>query len=845
MAIAPYWGGSGANLGAVHPLGVTSFASFVKEVLGHPAVVASVTRSALRAMPKEQRDAHKMVGFFTAATFATNHRCRVDSRHCNLLCLDIDVEKDGTCPARPLVADPQILTNRLHPYAFAAYTTASSTPEAPRLRVVIAAAGIPLESYAEAVQWAGITLLGLPRINWETERAFQPMYLPTIFRGDDPVADHPLIVAVPEGAAVTTASVVGVAPSGNTPSVQPDADASALEYLRPTVEGITLEDVASALEHLDPDCSYADWIATAAAMRHQFPQEADNGFAVFDSWSAKGQKYTTTEDTRTKWDSFKPHARMRAPRTIRSVLRAAAESGWDQAGAVGQRCYAQTYDWLRADARTAPELLQQGIARIAGTPLITALQKGSLLSALHAGLGSRQVKIPRAELKGNLAKLERTLTAQATPTATPDNELPRWARGLCYVATQNEFFQRHTGRTFKPEVVDNYFGVQLMGKSDEDSGAPPVRPRDYLLNVLKCPRVDDYIYSPANGSDAFVVLGHKRAVNTYIPTHPAPDPEYAEEAGAVWMEHMRRLIAEPEYQRTLVDFMAFHVQQPGVKVRWAVLLQGAMGCGKTVISEAMRAVLGAEHVKSIGSELLFTGFNGWASGVQICAIEEIRVVGHNRYEVMNSLKPCISNDFISINEKQIKAYQTPNVTNYLLFTNHFDSIAVSDNDRRYFVLNSPIQLKEQVAAMGTAYFDRLWSVVRTQGGALRSWLEQWHISDDFNPDGHAPATKYLKELAGAAASPLAAAIDELLTDGLHPLVKGDLVSTNVLKQSLQVRPSLQWSDQSVCAVLREHGMVNAGRVRVDGERHGVWIRRDLAVTDLQAEVDRRLCDMLS
>ena len=841
MAIAPYWGGSGANLGAVHPLGVTSFASFVKEVLGHPAVVASVTRSALRAMPKEQRNAHKRVNFFTPAAFRSDHRVYEDATHCNLLCIDID----SADQARPLVADPQSLTNRLHPYAFAAYLTASSTPEAPRLRVVIHAAALPVAQYADAVRWAGETLLGLPRVTPESKVAVQPMYLPTIFRGDDPVADHPLIVAVPEGAAVTTASVVGVAPSGNTPSVQPDADASALEYLRPTVEGITLEDVASALEHLDPDCSYADWIATAAAMRHQFPQEADNGFAVFDSWSAKGQKYTTTEDTRAKWDSFKPHARMRAPRTIRSVLRAAAESGWDRAGAVGQRCYAQTYDWLRADARTAPELLQQGIARIAGTPLITALQKGSLLSALHAGLGSRQVKIPRAELKGNLAKLERTLTAQATPTATPDNELPRWARGLCYVATQNEFFQRHTGRTFKPEVVDNYFGVQLMGKSDEDSGAPPVRPRDYLLNVLKCPRVDDYIYSPANGSDAFVVLGHKRAVNTYIPTHPAPDPEYAEEAGAVWMEHMRRLIAEPEYQRTLVDFMAFHVQQPGVKVRWAVLLQGAMGCGKTVISEAMRAVLGAEHVKSIGSELLFTGFNGWASGVQICAIEEIRVVGHNRYEVMNSLKPCISNDFISINEKQIKAYQTPNVTNYLLFTNHFDSIAVSDNDRRYFVLNSPIQLKEQVAAMGTAYFDRLWSVVRTQGGALRSWLEQWHISDDFNPDGHAPATKYLKELAGAAASPLAAAIDELLTDGLHPLVKGDLVSTNVLKQSLQVRPSLQWSDQSVCAVLREHGMVNAGRVRVDGERHGVWIRRDLAVTDLQAEVDRRLCDMLS
>ena len=827
VAPAPYYGGTGADLGTVSALSQTNFSAFVKEVLGNPALVTTHSRAEYQALPKEQRHASKRVPYFTPAAFKTirSKRNYESAVHCNLLCLDID----DSDQAAPLVARPQSLVERLSPYAFAAYTTASSTKDRPRLRVVVSASAVSLERYGEAVRWVGEVLLGLSNVTGESKVAVQPMYLPTLFRGDDPVDNHPLITAVPEGAAVTAAAVVGAAaPSGNFTSAPDTAnDTEALNFLRPSVEGITLEDVANALEHLDPDCTYVEWIEVAAALRHQFPvePEATQAYDLFNKWSSKGDKYPGEEEVAAKWSSFKSNPRGRLPVTMRSVFRRAASAGWRQAEQIATRCYDQIAGWMQSSERTGNELLEQGVARIVAAPLLSSLQKGTLLSTLHEALSSRHLRVTRTELKHAMHRIERAAAKHdmGAATATPDAQLPQWARGICYVAGQDEFFQRHTGRNFKPQVLDAYYSVQLMTPTDVDSGQPVLRPRDYLLNVLKCPRVDDYMYDPAH-PEMFIGNGKKRAVNLYIPTHPEPDATDADAAGEVFYDHIHHLIEEPEYQQLLLDFLAYHVQCPGGKIRWATLVQGAQGCGKTVIAEAMRAVLGREHVRSIGAELIFTGFNGWAMGAQLVAIEEIRVVGHNRYEVMNSLKPCISNDYISINDKNIRAFQTKNVSNYLMFTNHHDSLAVSPGDRRYFVLNSPLQSALEVSELPSGYFDRLWDVVRNRAAGLRAWLEQWELSTNFNPHGHAPVTKYLKELSEASASPLTAAFVDILKDNLHPLVQEDLISVQCLKQLLDTRHLPHFTDQTLAMLLREQGYILLHRMTIEGERHRIWAK---------------------
>ena len=835
MSDLPYWGGSGVNLGSVRPLSCATFDAFVNEQLGHPVLLASISRKEFLALPKKQRDEHKRVSFFTPAAFKSEHRVAAEALHCNLICLDID----DPAQAAPFVSATGSLVGKLRPFAFAAYLTANSTPENPRLRIVVSAREIPLERYAQAVRWLGETLLGLPSVTGESKVAVQPMYRPTIFRDDDPVEDHPLIVAVPGGAVITDRHVVGKAASPDNPppkTVEPNAED--LEFLRPAVEEVTFEDVRTALFVLDPDCSYSEWIEVAAALHHQFPyaNQEEGAFELFNDWSQRGVKYTTEEDTLAKWGSFKATPRGRAPVTIRTVFHRAMAAGWAQGAVLAERCYGQIRSWIDSKTKTGAALLEEGLQKVSTAPVLSEPQKALLLKSLADASG-----IARGEVKTMLARMERQ-AQQSLPSAA---ELPRWARGLCYVSTQNEFFQRHTGRKFKPESLDNTFGSELMRGATE-RGQPLVKPRDYLLNVMRCAKVDDYVYSPADADEIFVNVGQRRAVNLYIPTYPEldTDPAAVAAAGQILEDHIRgHLVAEAAYQDILLDFFTYHVQKPGRKIRWAVLLQGAQGCGKTVLAEMMRAVLGPQHVRSIGAEALFAGFNGWSYGSQLCTIEEVRVVGHNRHEVMNSLKPCISNDFITVNEKFEVPYQTPNTTNYLMFTNHHDSLAVSDGDRRYFVLESPLQDSRQVRALGESYFDRLWGMVRTKGGALRAWFEQRKISPAFNPDSHAPSTPYLGELATAAATPLAAAVNEVLVDGLHPLATSRLAVIGILRQILETRRGLEvFSDQTLAAVLRERGMRLVGRYMIDGERMSIWVARESSSKDWVAEVRLRLAE---
>ena len=74
MPLSPFWGGTGSALGTVHPLAVATFASFVKECLGHPAVVASISREEFRALPDRERNTRKRVNWFAPAVFRSRSR---------------------------------------------------------------------------------------------------------------------------------------------------------------------------------------------------------------------------------------------------------------------------------------------------------------------------------------------------------------------------------------------------------------------------------------------------------------------------------------------------------------------------------------------------------------------------------------------------------------------------------------------------------------------------------------------------------------------------------------------------------------------------------------------------
>jgi len=820
-----------------------------------------ISHAAFLALDRDKRDELKQVPFYVPATFKASPSKRVydQAETCNLIFLDIDPEKEkregkwvetGRYPAAPLYHDPNQMYASLAGLNFAAYVTASHTHEKPRMRVVVDADNIPLSDYPRAVATIG-AMLGLSSVTTESKVGVQPMFLPTQFL-DSAEEDHPLIAHRTDARPFTVRDISDVAdttphPNGSNGSNgknghslnganghHPTGSVDDLEYLRAPVPEITLKIAKDALSAVDADCSYHEWLEMAAALRHQFsPHKEEEAFQIFDEWSQTGRKYVDEKETRSKWGSFKPSAKGRFSVTIRSLLKRATESGWDDKK-VKEDIFALLLRWTE-EVPTMMELLDGGPKKILASPMMTSMQENAVVSHLCLQLKKRfSYSISPTAVRKDLDRLRKHINANAEPEEKKKE--PKWTQGLLYISAAQDFFRRHTGEKYKTQDFNSIYSRHLLPSKEMLLAAgtpineatlskPTMLPADYALNTVKVTTVYDYAYDPSQPTETFFVDRRRKYVNVYRPTHPELDPARAAEAGAMLQMHLSNLIAEPEYRLILMDFMATMVQFPGRKIRWGVLLQSGEGAGKTFLAEMMSVVLGKEHVKVIDGTAIKSGWNEWAFGHQLVVIEEVRVAGTNKHEVMNALKPLITNDVVSLNERFRNNRQAQNISNYMLFSNHHNALALTSSDRRYFVVKSPLQSKAQVVALGDNYFSPLYNMLRDHPGAMRSYLMDWEISPEFRPDGHAPRTKYVDEMVHDSANDLTATVRRLLLEADVPLVQYDIVSAKALTDVMQVE-GIQAipSAQQLAAVLREEGYSQIGRHMFGTDRHYIWVR---------------------
>jgi hypothetical protein len=817
-----------------------------------------LTRAAFHALDEKSRNTAKQVPFFVPACFKASPSKRVyeQATHCNLIFLDIDPEKEhrngkwvetGRYPAAPFIANPNLLHQALAGFNWAAHLTASSTPEKPRMRIVVDAEKIPLALYPRAAM-AVAALLGIPAITKESKVAVQPMFLPVLFT-DSTDEDHPLIEHSIDGRTFTPADVGEELfpeldkPAG-TNGTHPPASLEALDFLRAPVPEITLAAAKEALHAIDPDCSRDEWLAHAAALKHNYcPQREEEAFTVFDEWSQGGEKYGGEKETRALWKSLRQTPNHRAPVTIRSLLKAATSAGWDDRKAKEQ-CFSKVSQWLDV-VENVSDLVDRGIQKIIATPLLSAVQEGVLINQLCANARKRfMLTVSVSDIRKDIARIKLEAKEADKPPVEKTRE-PGWTKSVCYIANAQDFYRHRTGERYRAESFNAIYARHLLPTEEglKDAGITPtpaalakpmVPPVDYALNHIKIPTVYDYAYDPSQPTEQFFVNRGRRYVNTYTATYPELDYDCMPAARELFEGHLSRLVAEPDYRQTLTDFLAYMVQFPGRKIRWAVMVQSVDGAGKTFLAEAMKAVLGTEHVMLIDGPAIKSGYNEWSFGHQLVVLEEVRVAGTNRHEIMNALKPLITNDEVTITERYRNSRKTPNISNYILFSNHHDALALTPGDRRYFVIKSPLQTKEQVKALGDNYFPPLYAMLRDFPGALRAYFMDWQISPAFSADGHAPRTRYVQELINDSANDLAASVRRLLLEGDYPLIQYDVVSTKVLTDVIQLEDTLRFTPQQLAHVLRDEGLHQAGRHTIGTERHYLWSRPSIGAAEAVA-----------
>lgn len=818
-----YFGGEGWLRGnEIRPLSATDFPTFVKSYIDVPNRIPC-TRAHYHSQPEDEQKRIKSSPYFTACSFKEGTTERRDTNAEGYLMGVLDIDDPEI--ARHFVESPEAVADALWPFNFVLYASISSTPERPKCRVVVPVKEGRLEDRHTFVR--GIAgFLGMPQ-KWSGHResnvASQPFARPCVFE-DDPKDFSPVLISRLNGQDLQLVDIPALEEGEEDLfAYRSESTSDELDHL--PIRGLSVEDIREPLFKIDSDCDYLTWTRCLTGIRHQFrdEEEAREAFFLADEWCQRGSKYKDG-DTKAKWRSFKPDAPGKTPVTLATLFHIAANHGWKNTR-LARKLALSFKEWL-ATITDPVELMDEGPAQIAAQPFKNSLSDSAMLADLQARLKDLGTKVKDVHLVSAISKARREETR-----AKDDGNLPGWLRPYTYVGPLDKWYNCLNGVKLAPAAFNRVYGRYLM--STESGGArPTMEPSDFALNLkgdmVKC--VDGIVYDPRwQGAEPFFEKDGKTYVNTYLASSvPALDEVNAEWAGKMLKKHLKKLIREPLYQRIILDWMAYIVQNPGRKIRWVPVIQGAQGCGKTFLLNILAAAIGNINVKLSNPGSTKSDFNDWAAGAQVVGIEEIRVKGMNKTEIMDKLKDLTTNDRVALNVKHESVATIDNITNYCAFSNYHDCLALTDDDRRYFVIKSRIQSRAQKQELaetlldGTPYFNVLARLLE-MGGAVRAFLLAHEVSADFNPNGDAPDTVYRRQMIEESKSPLQQSIEDMIRSGQHPMIGRDLI----LYEDLLTRiGSLKQHWEKPSEYLYNAGYAPhqvSARHQVNGSRSQVWV----------------------
>lgn len=580
---------------------------------------------------------------------------------------------------------------------------------------------------------------------------------------------------------------------------------------------LSVEEVKTYMAKLNDEHARegSSWLRVGMALYHQFGGSAV-GWKLFDKFSRLAPDKYDAENNRKRWESFGKNRRAN-PVTFASVIDMVGgrqvivvdkvESLLEEAADVKSR---EQYDTFKRKVQALPEYELPSDAR------------SMLAGELALGFGKAEGKgLTKTDIKKALMppKREKRLNGEV--------ESPEWCADWVYVENTCEFANTRLNYAIKREAFNAKFDRMVECVVAEKTAA------HMALNVFQIDTVVDKMFWP--GVDMVFEYEAKAMLNAYYLSGVEPCAVINEDGQAVVdmvLNHVKFSIGDEREQRILIDWLAYVVQNPGKRVNWALLLQGAQGSGKSYFVKLLQYILG-EHVRNLDPTAIAGRFTGWAHGSLVIGVEEIRISGTNRYEVLDRMKPFITNDSIQIEEKGRDHRTVPNFTSYLMLTNHKDAIPLTSGDRRYCVIFSRIQSEDQLyKELGgekgaEAYFEKLFNDTGRRADALKRWLLDWSISSEFNPQGRAPDTKARQMMMSIATSPERLAVEDAIAQHRCAVVDEDLLDVTWLNQLCEAEGNDIPKNRTLTAILLEMGyeQIQGKRVKIasTGRHHYVWV----------------------
>lgn len=267
--------------------------------------------------------------------------------------------------------------------------------------------------------------------------------------------------------------------------------------------------------------------------------------------------------------------------------------------------------------------------------------------------------------------------------------------------------------------------------------------------------------------DGFYPAVGRRSFNQYRPAPTPPEWADAGKAGP-WIEHVKRLWPEEHEHSFFFDYCAHMIQRPEEKCNAAIVLSGTQGIGKDAALAPVKAAVGEWNEKGIDPDALFSPYQPWLQTLML-TINEVRPSRDEFHAstMYNVLKPMIAAppNTLPVNDKYQRLRYIVNVLRVFITTNDWMDMYIPPEDRRMFVMHSPLPARWHEAADDPEYFRRYFRWLNDEGGAahVAAWLRARDLSV-FDPKRQIERTAGWEAVAGSWGAPddaIAAAVEHL------------------------------------------------------------------------------------
>lgn len=744
----------------------------------------------------------------------------------HLLMLDFDNKGGGADPISwdELVFDLELCLG----FEWAAYTTRSYTGDSVNFRVIVPFKdGLSADKHRAAVEYV-VSLLPDTYKHWLDKCSYlanQLIFLPCVKAEGSPHGHASGGDGLLDVSALALQSD-GIVVDGD------DDNLSALDDMiasRP-VE-ISRDEVQHYLDALDPNTlSYGSdegvfgWADVGMALAHQFGG-SDEGFDLWVAWSERNEEKHNITGMRAKYRSFDILPRGRQPLTFASVM---AE--------VHQRGGMMAISSVGSDAPTPMEQLLDKASEVDSLEAYNEF-KDKLLKINTALLPDDARAMVAHKVYESFGKTNGVSKSVITKAITPkkeavslegDGDLPKWAKGWCYIEKTCQFYHVPTDHAINREAFNARYD------REPDCIGAEMSASQLLLVYKGLPTYADTMYWP--GADrVFQDESGKQMVNAYIKEGVTPS-EVISEAGQkavdAMLAHLEMLVPDERERNIVLNWLTHVYQSPGERINWALLIQGAQGTGKSYFSVIMSYLLG-RNARTLEAGAIAERFTGWAHGSVLTTIEEVRISGTSKFDILDRMKTYISNETVQIEEKGRDHRVVPNFTNYLMLTNHKDALPIGKGDRRYCVIYTDIQSEQELferlggSEAADVYFNDLFDSTREHIADIAAFFRDRVIDEDFKAKGRAPETRARVIMQSLSISGEHGEIENALSVNACPVISDNVVDATWLQKLSEGEGVVLPQTRALHSILVDMGYEPIEKrvyIAKTKSRHRIWIK---------------------